>query len=236
LDISIILPTYCECGNISQLISAIEENLSALNQQVEIIVVDDNSPDCTAEVVRQLMPLPGFTIRCLVRVNERGLATAIKHGILHASGDRIVVMDTDFNHSPDNLITLVTLLNDNDMVIGSRFVQGGGMEDRFRYCASLFFNLFIQLILWSPVRDSLCGFFAMRRETLLALDLKTIFSGYGEYFIRLVFFARQNGLKIKEIPVFYTLRKTGESKSNFTSMIADYSRTTFKLLRTKHQR
>lgn len=230
---SIILPTYCECGNIAHLISAIEANLAPLGQEIEILVVDDASPDGTAAAVQALIPLPGFTIRCLVRQHERGLASAIRHGILNASGDQIIVMDTDFNHSPDNLAEMLHSLQSCDLVIGSRFVKGGGMEDRKRYLGSLAFNLFIRFVLWNPVHDNLCGFFAMRRADLLAFDLESIFSGYGEYFIRLIFAANQKKSCIREIPVFYTLRTSGESKSHFSSMILDYSRTTFQLLRQK---
>jgi dolichol-phosphate mannosyltransferase len=229
MDLSILLPTYCEVGNISHLITAIEANLTPLHRQVEILVVDDNSPDGTAAAVQQLIPLPGFTIRCLVRTQERGLASAIKYGILNACGNEILVMDTDFNHSPDNLPLMLQTLQDHDLVIGSRFVKGGGMEDRGRYLGSLLFNLFIRLVLWNPIHDNLCGFFAMRRGTLLQMDLDSIFSGYGEYFIRLIFFARKKGLKIQEIPVFYTLRTSGESKSNFLSMIVNYTGTTLRL-------
>lgn len=231
MDLSVILPTYCEVGNIAHLISAIESNLTPLQQQVEILVVDDNSPDGTAAAVQGLAPLPGFTLRCLVRTHERGLASAIQHGILNANGERLIVMDTDFNHSPDNLAAMVNELQCSDLVIGSRFVKGGGMEDRVRYLGSLAFNWFIRLVLRNPVHDNLCGFFAMRRSDLLTLDLEHIFTGYGEYFIRLVYFARQKGWKIREIPVFYTLRTSGESKSNFFSMIVNYSRTTLDLLK-----
>lgn len=229
MDISVILPTYCESGNIGHLIEAIEENLSAPGRQVEIIVVDDASPDGTAEVVQKVAALPGITIRCLVRTEERGLASAIRYGLDRANGRRILVMDTDFNHSPDNLNMMAAVLDKFDLVIGSRFVRGGGMEDQMRYYASLIFNVFIRVVLWVPVHDNLCGFFAIKRERLNSLPLDAIFSGYGEYFIRLVYLAYCKGFKIHEIPVFYTLRKTGESKSHFGSMIRDYTRTTFQL-------
>jgi dolichol-phosphate mannosyltransferase len=230
MDLSIVLPTYCEVGNIAHLITAIEANLAPLQKQVEIVVVDDNSPDCTAAAVQALDPLPGFNLRCLVRTSERGLASAIKHGILNASGTLIIVMDTDFNHSPDNLAAMVNELQQADLVIGSRFVKGGGMEDRTRYWGSLVFNWFIRLMLRNPVHDNLCGFFAVRRSDLLRLNLDEIFTGYGEYFIRLVYYARKQKMEIHEIPVFYTLRTSGESKSNFLAMIVNYSRTTFKLM------
>jgi len=224
MDISIVLPTYCECGNIERLITAIEDSLIRDGLEAEILVVDDCSPDGTAEVVQQHMPRPGVQVTCLVRTEERGLATAIKYGIQHSTGDRIVVMDTDFNHSPSNLPEMIRLLDTHDLVIGSRFVKGGGMEDRKRFVYSLLFNLFIQSILWQDIRDSLSGFFAMRRKVIFAMDLDRIFRGYGEYFIRLTYLARRCRLNIIEIPVFYTLRQSGFSKSNFTSMIRDYTR------------
>ncbi|NCP16540.1 glycosyltransferase, partial [bacterium] len=103
MDISVILPTYCERDNIANLISAIETSLLPLGREIEILVVDDNSPDGTAEVIRAHPARPGVQVRCFVRTQERGLATAIRYGIQQSSGDRIVVMDTDFNHSPTNI-------------------------------------------------------------------------------------------------------------------------------------
>ena len=229
MDISVILPTYCECGNIRPLIEAIQTNLAPTGWQIEIIVVDDASPDGTAEVVRSTLTLPGVHLQCLVREQERGLASAIKYGILYCNGERVLVMDTDFNHSPDNLRAMAETLDTYDMVIGSRFVRGGGMEDRFRYVCSFLFNLFIRVLLFTPVHDNLCGFFAMKRQTLQDFDLGYTFRGYGEYFIRLVELARRAHLSIREIPVFYTLRKSGESKSHFGSMLRNYTSTTIEL-------
>ena len=142
MDISVILPTYCECGNIRPLIEAIQTNLAPTGWQIEIIVVDDASPDGTAEVVRSTLTLPGVHLQCLVREQERGLASAIKYGILYCNGERVLVMDTDFNHSPDNLRAMAETLDTYDMVIGSRFVRGGDMEDRFRYvCVKSLFEM-----------------------------------------------------------------------------------------------
>jgi dolichol-phosphate mannosyltransferase len=233
MNISVILPTYCEAGNIGRLVEAIETKLASSEWNIEIIVVDDNSPDGTAQEVGKVQPLPGVTITCLVRTQERGLATAIKYGIQHSSGEIVLVMDTDFNHSPDNLPAMIENIRQFDMVIGSRFVRGGGMEDRLRYFCSALFNLFIRIILRNPIHDNLCGYFAIHRDKLMNLDLDTIFTGYGEYFIRLVSLAQHAGLTIKEIPVFYSLRTSGESKSQFGSMIWNYAGTTFSLLGRK---
>jgi dolichol-phosphate mannosyltransferase len=223
MDVSIILPTYCERDNIGRLIDAIQEQVVRRAWQTEILVVDDNSPDGTAEAARGRPTLPGVTVTCLVRTRERGLATAIMHGIQHASGERLLVMDTDFNHSPANITHMLELLDSCDLVIGSRFVRGGGMEDRSRYIFSLVYNLFIQMILWHCIRDSLSGFFAVRRPALMSLPLESIFRGYGEFFIRLTYTARRHGLRVQEIPVFYTLRQSGVSKSRFGAMLRDYT-------------
>jgi dolichol-phosphate mannosyltransferase len=147
LKVSIILPTYNERGNIRDLITAIGEALKPEPWEQEIIVVDDNSPDGTADVVRSQPVEPPLEMKCFVRTEERGLATAIKFGIEHADGDIVVVMDTDFNHDPAMIPQMVKFLEFYDMVIGSRFVMGGGMEDRQRYNYSFFYNLFVRMVL-----------------------------------------------------------------------------------------
>jgi dolichol-phosphate mannosyltransferase len=230
MQVSVILPTYCEANNIGRLIREISEILDSGGWQAEIIVVDDNSPDGTADEARACSNTPQVSIRCLIRTQERGLATAIKYGISQAQGEGIVVMDTDFNHSPRTIPQMVRLLEYYDIVIGSRFVCGGGMEDHARYRNSLLYNrLVVQPILGTPINDNISGFFAMRRDKLADLDLDFIFQGYGEYFIRLLYLARLNGYRMLEVPVFYTLRSHGESKSNFISMIRDYTRTVLSL-------
>ncbi len=224
MKVSIILPTYNERDNIGDLIDAIEAVLQPFDWEVEVVVVDDNSPDGTAELVQARPSRPGFTISCFKRLDERGLATAIKYGIKHSTGDIIVVMDTDFNHDPAMIPQMVKFLEYYDMVIGSRFVMGGGMEDRQRYYYSLFYNLFVRLALRLQVQDNLSGFFAIRRERLSQLKLGSVFRGYGEYFIRLLFAARQSGYRMLEVPVFYVLRRHGQSKSRFLAMLRDYTR------------
>ncbi len=228
---SIILPTYNERDNICSLIESLETCMAPMGCEAEIIVVDDNSPDGTAQEVLEFQEHSRVDLKCLVRTQERGLATAIRYGIEHSSGDRVVVMDTDFNHDPCLIPQMIQLLDEYDLVIGSRFVENGGMEDRKRNLYSWMYNLFIRTMLFSPVHDNLSGFFAMRREKLFALNFPPIFLGYGEYFIRLIHAARRKGCRIQEIPVFYRLRQHGDSKSNFVAMIRDYSICVFSLLR-----
>jgi len=224
MNISVVLPTYNECKNIVDLIDAIEAEVSPLVTHLQIVVVDDNSPDGTAEVVQQRIQKSGQVhIDLHVRTEERGLASAIKYGLQRSQGDVVVVMDTDFNHDPQMIPQMIDLLKYYDLVIGSRFVMGGGMEEELRYKFSFLYNLFIRVTIRTQIQDNLSGFFAMRRDKLMALDLDRIFRGYGEYFIRLLYVAWRQHYKMLEVPVFYVLRRHGQSKSRFLNMLRDYT-------------
>ncbi len=228
MRVSVILPTYNEANNIVPLMEAIEEYLDLAQIPHELVVVDDNSPDGTAQIVAERAKA-NPDIRLLVRTQERGLGTAIKHGIRHASGEVIAVMDTDFNHDPKMLPQMVKFLEYYDIIIGSRFTMGGGMEDNTRYYFSFLYNIFVRLILRTQVQDNLSGFFTMRRDKLMRMDLDYIFRGYGEWFMRLLFLAWREGYSMLEVPVFYVLRRHGQSKSRFVRMITDYTRTVISL-------
>jgi dolichol-phosphate mannosyltransferase len=228
LAVSVILPTYNERDNIIPLIVAIQHGLETEGVGHEVIVVDDNSPDGTAEKVRERFGADA-RVRLLVRAEGRGLATAIATGIRQAQGDCVAVMDTDFNHDPTLLPRMVKFLAYYDIIIGSRFTMGGGMEDRWRYIASFLFNFFVRLILRTQIQDNLCGFFTMRRDKLLAMDIERIFDGYGEYFMHLLFLAWKKSYSMLEIPVFYQLRRHGQSKSRFLPMLYHYTLTALRV-------
>ena len=228
MDVSVILPTYNERGNIVPLIEAIQRELDGAGISQQVIVVDDSSPDETARVVRERF---GGDDRVLlsVRTEERGLATAILHGIRLAEGDAVAIMDTDFNHDPALLPQMVKFLEYYDIIIGSRFTMGGGMEERWRYLASFTFNFFVRQILRTQIQDNLCGFFTMRREKLLVMNLDSIFEGYGEYFMHLLFLAWRQHYTILEVPAFYRVRTYGESKSRFFHMLYHYTLTALRV-------
>jgi dolichol-phosphate mannosyltransferase len=221
---SIILPTYKEKDNIVELIQAIFASLEPCALNYEVVVVDDNSPDGTAQVVRQSFS-GDSRVKLFVRTQERGLATAIRHGIEHSDGNIVVSMDTDFNHDPKILPQMIKFLDYGyDIIIGSRFVMAGGMEDRFRQFSSLIYNYVIRFLFGTPVHDNLSGFFSIHRAQLEALDLDQIYYGYGDYFIRLLMVAHKRDYKMLEIPVFYRLRMHGHSKTQFLSIFTQYSR------------
>jgi dolichol-phosphate mannosyltransferase len=228
MQVSVILPTYNESKNIVALIEALEEQFKSVNISYELVVVDDNSPDGTAKLVQERAQADA-DVRLFVRTEERGLGTAIKHGIRQAQGEVVAVMDTDFNHDPKMLPQMVKFLEYYDIVIGSRYVMGGGMEDLTRYYFSFLYNVFVRLVLRTQIQDNLSGFFAMRRDKLTGMDLDGIFYGYGEWFMRLLYLAWRRGYAMLEVPVYYVLRRHGQSKSRFVEMILSYTRTVLDL-------
>lgn len=219
---SIILPTYNEKDNIIELIQAIFDVLQPSQLDFEIVVVDDNSPDGTAAAVEQAYH-DDCRIKLLVRTAERGLATAIRHGIDHSEGDILVFMDTDFNHDPAIIPQMIKFLEYYDIIIGSRFVMAGGMEDKFRQFCSRIYNSGIRLLFNTPVHDNLSGFFSIYRTKLTSLNLDQIYYGYGDYFIRLLMVGNARKYKMLEIPVFYRLRIHGHSKTQFFSILTQYT-------------
>jgi dolichol-phosphate mannosyltransferase len=224
--LSIVLPTYNERDNIVMLVA---ELLRIGGGDVEVIVVDDDSPDGTAAVVSEKFA-GNDGVRVIVRKSDRGLAKSIRTGIEAARGDAVLVMDTDFNHDPSMLPLMRDLLGHFDIVVGSRFIVGGGMEDVFRYYCSWLYNVGLRTALGTRIQDNLSGFFGMRLERLRELDADAIFYGYGDYFFRLLHQATAKGMAMIEVPVFYRLRPAGESKTRYVKIFSDYSIALLRLL------
>jgi dolichol-phosphate mannosyltransferase len=222
--LSVVLPTYNESGNIARLIEAVREAAQPVSE-LEIVVVDDDSADGTAEVAAA----SGADVRVIVRKTSRGLATAVRRGIEEATGEVVVVMDTDFNHQPEMIPQMVDFLRFYDLVTGSRFTVGGGMEEYGRYRLSFLFNFFCRMLLGTKLQDHLSGFFAARRATILELDLDDIFEGYGDYFIRLLVESLARGSTVLEIPVYYPARSHGESKTKFFRTLGQYAKAVVRL-------
>lgn len=229
MSISVILPTYNEAGNILELIDRIKNVLSRLENDYEIIVIDDNSPDGTAEVVERDYG-HDKALKLFKRKSERGLATAIRYGIDKASGSMIILMDTDFNHNPDDIPRLIRGLDGYDVIVGSRYIPGGGMKtSRLRYQFSRLFNLFARLTLSLNTMDNLSGFLCFKREILKSIDVEKVFIGYGDYCIRFLYQCQDRGLKILEIPVVYELRHSGKGKTKFLKYLIQYTMTVLKI-------
>ncbi len=217
--LSIVIPTFNEKHNIIGLISSIQKIFGY--KTYEIIVIDDNSPDGTYnKIVKEFGN--DKKVKTILRKNERGLGTAILRGIKSSSYPVIVGMDADFNHPPETITRLTEEIQSHDLVVASRFIKSGGMEEKKRYLPTLMFNLFLKHILRFPVSDNTSGFYAVWKNKLLKLPLDDIFRGYGEYHIRLMHYAQTNNFKITEVPVYYKKRKYGRSKSNLGKMFLGY--------------
>ncbi|MEM7131114.1 MAG: glycosyltransferase [Chloroflexota bacterium] len=244
VDLSIILPTFNEKDNIGDLINEIHHELAIFDIRYEILVMDDSSPDGTADTLREQYDLSTqdglgecspigeqSLLRLHVRTTDKGLAQSIRDGLERSCGETLIVMDTDFNHSPTMIPQMVDLLRYYDLIIGSRYIMGGGMEESWRYRASLLYNIFIRVLFFTRIQDHLSGFFAIRRSRLFELDLvfDRIFYGYGDYFIRLLMLAWRNHWSILEVPVFYVLRRHGESKTGLWRVFRDYTSAVLKL-------
>src|SRR5262245_57847274 len=167
-DLSVIIPTYREAENLPVIVPRIADGLRRAGLKAEIVVVDDNSPDDTLAVCEKLSK--EFPVRLLVRTNERGLSTAVIHGMRQSSGEVLVVIDADLSHPPEKIPHLYELVKTGkaDFVIGSRYVKGGRTEDGwglFRW-----FNSKLATLLARPLtraKDPMAGFIGLRRETFV---------------------------------------------------------------------
>ena len=187
--ISCILPTFNEKDNVLDLIEDIHQRIKDYNH--EIIVVDDNSPDGTAQAVRGLND---SRVRVIMRTDCSGYARAIRCGIENATGDSVVIMDSDFNHLPQYILVMIPFLTEYDCVSASRFIKGGQMFPWWRSLCSWLFNGFIRTVTGGTIKDNLFGFFVIKRDVLLRCPWDDIFWGFGDYGIRLLYYL-QNPLK-----------------------------------------
>ena len=190
-----------------------------LQQDFHVLVIDDGSPDGTADVVRQLQPQFGNTVFLEERRGKLGLGTAYIHGFKWGTKrgyQYLFEMDADFSHNPADLPRLYEACRSGkaDVAIGSRYVKGGGVRNwpKNRIALSKGGSLYTRLILWMPVGDQTAGFMCYRREVLETINLDEIhFVGYA-FQIEMKFAAWKLGFKLKEVPILFEDRKWGESK------------------------
>lgn len=216
--VTVVLPTYNERENIGLLIEGI---LAHVQPAPEVLVVDDNSPDGTWEVVEALSRSHS-TVRLIRRTDERGLTSAINRGITEAKGDIVVWMDCNLSMPPDKVPDLLSALEGNDLVAGSRYLKGGA-DVGHSLVASLFsrtINFFARLFLGFSITDYTSGFMAVRKTVFERITLQ---GDYGEYCIDLLYRARKLGYKIKEVPYRCVARHAGESKTA-TSVFGFFTR------------
>ncbi len=213
----VIIPTYNERENIDNILRAIFN----LREVFHVLVIDDGSPDGTAQIVKELMPQFSGQLFLEERKGKLGLGTAYIHGFKWAIArdyNFIFEIDADFSHNPNDLPRLYNACKNEgfDVAVGSRYVKGGGVVNwpRNRIALSKGASLYTRMITWMPVKDPTAGFVCYRKEVLETINLDEIrFAGYA-FQIEMKFAAWKLGFKIKEVPILFQDRTYGVSKMN----------------------
>jgi dolichol-phosphate mannosyltransferase len=212
----LILPTYNEAVNIEPLVRAVLPELAEASADHRILIVDDNSPDGTGRIADRLASELD-TVEVLHRDEKRGLGVAYVAGFrraLDGGADLILEMDSDFSHSPVDVPRLIRAAEGVDLVLGSRYVPGGGVSDWgfIRRALSRGGSWYARLVLRVKVNDLTGGFKCFRREVLEVLDLDSIHAeGYG-FQIELTYRTLRAGFRVAEIPIVFRERQAGLSK------------------------
>ena len=214
MRITVVTPTYNEAENLPKLVSA----LFSLPLDLSVLVVDDNSPDGTGRVADELAAAYPGRVDVLHRPGKLGLRSAYLNGfqkILDGDSQSIVQMDADFSHDPSALVEMAHLLESNDLVLGSRYVKGGSVDDRWpvwRKSLSAFANYYARTILGLPLHDVTTGYRMWRRETLQQIPFERIQSNGYIFLVEMAYLAHCLEFKIGESPIYFADRRWGKSK------------------------
>ena len=209
----VIIPTYNEADNIKFLL----EKINSLGiSNLDILIIDDNSPDGTAESVQNLQKKHN-NLFLKTRSGKLGLATAYREGFAFALGkgyQAVAQMDADFSHNPEKLKLLFEALGKNGLAVGSRYIRGGEIEnwDFFRKTLSYFANLYARLVLKAPIKDLTGGFNAWKADCLKKIPLEKINSVGYVFQVELKYWALKKGCSFREIPIVFQERSDGDSK------------------------
>lgn len=212
-SISVVIPSYNEKNNIGDAVRRIEGALD--DTLLEIIVVDDDSPDRTWEVVERLN---NPRCRLIRRLDTKGLASALADGTRAAKGEIIVWLDCDLGIPPEDIVKLVEQLDEYDVAVGSRYVPGGmDKRPKFRAFLSVLFNVYARLILGRHFWDYTSGFAAAHRRVLQETPLSDV--GFGEYFVEWIYNCSRKNYRIIEVPYHYSIRQSGTSKTDSNLLV-----------------
>lgn len=211
----VIIPTYNERENVESIVRAV----FALPEPFHVLIVDDGSPDGTANIVRELQTKFPEQLHLLERRGKLGLGTAYIAGFrwgLERDYEYFFEMDADFSHNPQDLPRLLAKCRDEgaDVAVGSRYVRSGHVQNwpADRIILSYGASLYTRIVLWMPVADPTAGFICYRRAVLAALNLDKIrFVGYA-FQIAMKFAAYSLGFKVREVPITFKDREKGQSK------------------------
>lgn len=210
----VIIPTYNEAQNAEKIITEVLQQ----SEMVEILIVDDNSPDGTADIVKKTMA-NNTKVHLLQRERKMGLGTAyvagFKYGIQNHF-DFIFEMDADFSHNPKEIPIMLNKMDECDLLIGSRYIKGVNVVNwpMKRLILSYSANIYTRVITGMPVHDATAGFKCYKRKVLEALNLDAIRSNGYAFQIETNFLAWKKGFVIKEMPIIFVDRRVGVSKMN----------------------
>ncbi|MCH6574908.1 MAG: polyprenol monophosphomannose synthase [Bacteroidetes bacterium] len=218
MKVLVIIPTFNESDNILKTIELVFE----FAPKVDVLVVDDNSPDKTGNLVKKLMKTEK-RVNLLAREKKVGLCTAYVAGFKYAlerDYERIIEMDADLSHDPAEIPNFIEASKKADVVVGSRYLNGANVVHWpiRRLILSYSANIYSRIITGVPLHDTTSGFKCFRREVLEAVDLDAVHSGGYSFQLEMNFRAYCKGFKLSEIPIIFTDRTLGRSKMNFSIM------------------
>jgi len=213
----IILPTYNEKENVGSLIQDIFKTSKKNKLNLNIVVVDDNSPDGTAKVVKDLIPKFKENLFIIEREGKLGLGTAYIAGFKYALNhgfDFAITMDADFSHNPKYLPKMISKMKECDLCVGSRYVPGGGTKNwgLSRKVISRGTNLLAHVLLGLKANDCTAGFRCYRREVLKTIDLNKIYSNGYSFLMEMMYKCQKEMFRVGEIPIIFEDRRVGVSK------------------------
>ena len=212
-DILVIIPTYNETESIAKLI----DSIFTIDENLHILIIDDNSPDGTADIINNMNKKNLFLIK---REKKLGLGSAYCCGFKYAiknSYNTVVQMDADFSHNPLDIPILLKYRKDFDLIIGSRYINGVRIINWpiSRLMLSYFANLYSRIITGMPIQDTTAGFKIINTRLLSTLNFEKIKSEGYSFQIEINFLSWANNFKIIEIPIIFTDRTTGTSKISY---------------------
>ncbi len=208
----VIIPTYNESENITHIVPKVLQQ----DKIFDVLIVDDNSPDGTASLVKDMMKQDD-RIHVIEREGKLGLGSAYIRGFKYALSkkyDYIFEMDADFSHNPEDLTSFLIAIKEADLVIGSRYCKGINVVNwpLKRLLLSVFASKYVRMITGIPIKDPTGGFKCFRREVLEEIDLDRIMSDGYSFQIEMNYKAWKKDFKISEIPIVFVERRSGESK------------------------
>lgn len=221
MRVTIVIPTYNEAENLPRLVSA----LFSLPLDLRLLVVDDNSPDGTGKLAEELSRKHHGKIEVLHRPGKMGLRSAYLNGfqkIFDSDAQAIVQMDADFSHDPVMLSDMARMLESNDVVLGSRYVPGGSVDEKWpiwRKWLSAFGNFYARTILGLPLHDVTTGYRMWRTETLKQIPFERIHSSGYIFLVEMIYLTHCLEFKIGESPIYFADRRFGKSKMSFKIQI-----------------